>query len=199
MQLCTWFRSEKTCFNANVDKSRVRSEQYYRTRIVINSSMKHSDVQSLMAMSKDKAVKMCNKVSKSVVTTRSSCKDFAQDGRQCRTGTEKMHSFCDGCLYSSVVAGRAYDKADAQHLATNSGFIVEDIRGHIDSPICPSSVEKHAVYSHKVVADGMLDDSTDQKMRIFDINGLEDKYLNTILNRSCHSKIPNCDTQLYAK
>ena len=111
-----------------------------------------------------------------------------------------MHSFCDGRLYSSVVAGRAHDKADTQHIATNSGFIVEDIqRGHIDSPICPSSVEKHAVYSHKVVADGMLNDSTDQKMRIFDINGLEDKYLNTILNRSCHSKIPNCDTQLYAK
>ena len=68
---------KKSCFNANVDKSKVKSEHYYRTRIVINSSMKQSDVQSLMAMSKDKAVKMCNKVSKSVVTTRSSCKDFA--------------------------------------------------------------------------------------------------------------------------
>ena len=68
-------------------------------------------------------------------------------------------------LYSSVVAGRAYDKADTQHIATNSGFIVEDIeRGHIDPPICPSSVEKHAVYSHNVVADGMLDDSTDKNM-----------------------------------
>ena len=37
-------------------------------------------------------------------------------------------------------------------------------------------------------------------MRIFDINGLEDKYLNTILNRSYHlTSTPNCDAQSYEK
>ena len=111
-----------------------------------------------MAMSKDKAVKMCNKVCKSVVTTRSSCTDSAQDIHQ-------MNSLCNGCLYSSVVAGRASDKADTQHIATSSGFIADDTEsGQIDSAICQRSVEKHAVYSHKVVADEMLDDSTDKKM-----------------------------------
>ena len=37
-------------------------------------------------------------------------------------------------------------------------------------------------------------------MKIFDINGLEDKYLNTIINRSCHSNsTPKCDSQSYEK
>ena len=43
------------------------------------------------------------------------------------------------------------------------------------------SIEKHADECHKVV-DGA--DNADQKMKIFDINGLEVKYLNSILNRS---------------
>ena len=35
-------------------------------------------------------------------------------------------------------------------------------------------------------------------MRIFSINGLEDKYLNTILNRSSHSaNTLDCDSQSY--
>ena len=81
---------------------------------------------------------------------------------------------------------------------TSSGFIADDTeRGHIDSPIYQSSVEKHAVQFHKVVADEMLDDNMDQKMQIFDVKGLEDKYLNTIFNRSCSPKILNCDTQSY--
>ena len=188
----------KVVSNEHVEKLKVTSQNYYRTRIVFNSSMKQSNIQSLMAMSKDKAVKLCNKVCKSVVTTSSNCKDFAQDGRQCYTAVEKTHSLCDGCLYSSVVAGSASDEADTQHIATSSGHIAEDTeRGQIDSPICQSSVGQHAVHSHKVVAAEMLDDSTDQKMRIFDINGLEHKYLNTILNRSGHSKIPSSDTQFY--
>ena len=79
-----------------------------------------------------------------------------------RPMVEKRHSLC-GHLFSSVVAGRASDKADTQHIATSSGFIADDTeRGHINSPICPDSVEKHAVYSHKIVADEMLDDSVNQ-------------------------------------
>ena len=138
-----------------------------------------------MAMSKDKAVEMYSKTRRSMVTTRSSREVFAQGGHQCR---RKMHSLCDGRLFSSAVAGRASDKADTQHIATSSGFIADDTEcGHIDSPICPDSIEKHAVHTHKVVADEMLDDNVNQKMRIFNISGLEDKYLNTVLNRTCHS------------
>ena len=131
------------CTDESVDNCKIRTEKYYRTRILTNSRLKQANVQSLMAMSKNKAVEMYSKTCRSVVTTRTSCKDFAQDGRQ---------------------AGRASDKADTQYIATGSGFIADDTeRGHIDSPICPDSIEKHAVHSHKVVADEMLDDSVNKK------------------------------------
>ena len=107
---------------------------------------------------------MYSKTCRSVVTTRTSSKDYAQDGRQCHPMVNKRHSLCNSRLFSSVVAGRASDKADTQQIATSSGFIADETeRGHIDSPICPDSVEKHAVYSHEVVADKMLDDSVNQK------------------------------------
>ena len=57
-------------------------------------------------------------------------------------------------------------------------------RDHIDSPIRSDTVVNNSDECHKVV-DGA--DNADQKMKIFDINGLECKYLNTIINRSCHS------------
>ena len=39
-----------------------------------------------------------------------------------------------------------------------------------------------------------------QKMKIFDVNGLEDKYLNSIFNRSCHfTSTPDCDSESYKK
>ena len=39
-----------------------------------------------------------------------------------------------------------------------------------------------------------------KKMKIFDINGLEDKYLNSIFNRSCHfTSTPDCDSESYKK
>ena len=113
---------------------------------------------------------------------------------KCGQTVSKLRALCDGRPFSSVVAGKASVKADTQHIATGSGVITDEVeRGHIASTICSDSVEKHTNECHKVV-DGA--DNTDQKMKIFDINGLEDKYLNAIINRSYHSNItPKCDSQ----
>ena len=94
-------------------------------------------------MSKHKAVEVYTTTCRSLVSTRASSKDFAQDGHQCGPMVGKMHSLCDGHIFSPVVAGRA--------------------SGHIDSPICSDSVEKHSVRSHKVVSDEMLVDDGDKK------------------------------------
>ena len=63
-------------------------------------------------MSKDKAVEVYTKTCRSLVSTRTSSKNFAQDSRQCGSMVDKLYSLCDNHLFSSVVAGRASGKAD---------------------------------------------------------------------------------------
>ena len=95
------------------------------------------------------------------VSIRTSSKAFGQDGHQCSPVVRKMHSVCDSHLFSSVVAGKACDKANTQHIATSSGFTTDDAEhGDIDSPMCSDSVEKYADESYKVV-DGA--ENMDQK------------------------------------
>ena len=100
--------------------------------------------------------------------------------------------FCSCC--------RASGRADTLRIATSSGLADVAERGHIDSSTHGDSVENHVGDLHKAVDSVVLTNNVDQKMLIFDINVLEDKHLNTILNRSCYfSRIPNCDTQSYEK
>ena len=101
---------------------------------------------------------------------------------------------CVMAVFFSVVAGRAHDKADCPRSVTGTDRADDDTElGHIISPIHSTSIEKHADECHKVVGGA---EYADQKFKIFDINGLEDKYLNSIINRSCHfTSIPNCDLE----
>ena len=70
----------------------------------------------------------------------------------------------------------------------------ESERGHVTSPIHSTSIENHAVGCHKVV--GCAD--VDQNIKIFDINGLEDKYMHSIINRSTQFlSTPDCDLESY--
>ena len=123
-------------------------------------------------------------------------KVYAQDGCQCGQTVSKIRSLCDGRLFSSAVAGKAFGKADFQRSATGSGLTTDETEScHFASTIHSTSIEKHADKCHKVV-DGA--DNADQKMKIFDINGLEDKYLNSIINRSCHfTSTPDCASESY--
>ena len=132
----------------------------------------------------------------SSVRTSIACSGFAQDGHQWNTPVSKLRSLCDGHLFSSVVAGRAPDKANCTRSVTGSDKADDDKeRGHIISPIHSTSIEKHADDCHKVVSGA---DYADEKFKIFDINGLEDKYLNSIFNRSCHfTNTPDCDLESF--
>ena len=189
---------EQSCIIENVNNCNVKNKKMYRTRFVNNSSHNLSKIQSLVAMSKSKAFELYRKTCTPSVSTNITGKVFTQDGCQCGQTASKMRSLCDGCLFSSVVTGKAPGKADFQCSANTSGLTSDEIeRGHIASPIHSESIEKHADECHKVV-DGA--DNADQKMKIFDINGLEDKYLNSILNRACHfTSTPDCDSESYKK
>ena len=187
---------DQSCSTENVNKCNVNNEKVYTTRFVSNSNVSQSKIQSLLAMSKSKALEVYRKFCTSSVRTRIACSSFAQDGRQCNTPVSKLRSLCDGCLFSSVVAGRAPDKANCTRSVTGSDKADDDKeRGHIISPIHSTSIEKHADDCHKVVGGA---EYADRKFKIFDINGLEDKYLNSILNRSCHfTSTPDCDLESY--
>ena len=89
---------------------------------------------------------------------------------------QKLHSVCDGHLFSSVVTGRASGKADTPHIATSSRLADVTERGHIDSSTHDDSVENSTVGDlHKAADNAVLPNNVDQKMQIFCLNGLKDK------------------------
>ena len=121
----------------------------YTTRFVNNSKFSQSQIQSMMAMSKSKALEVYTKTCTVIRRTRIT---DAQDGRQCDLAVNKLRYFCDGRLFSSVVAGRAPGKADSQRSVIGNDLATDEMeRGHITSPIHSTSIENHAVGCHKVV------------------------------------------------
>ena len=65
--------------NEHVDKCHVKTE----TRFVNNSRLKQSNIQSLIAMSKGKALELYTKCVRPSVNTRTSSKVFFQDSCHC--------------------------------------------------------------------------------------------------------------------
>ena len=55
-------------------------------------------------------------------------------------------------------------KAGAKHISTISGYMTDDTEpGHIETPICGHSIEKHADESDKVFEGVILTDNVDKK------------------------------------
>ena len=155
----------------NVNNCSVNRKMVYTTRFVNNSKFSQSQIQSMMAMSKSKALEVYRKTCTVLSRTGITGAVFAQDGRQCDLAVTKLRSLCDGRLFSSVVAGRAPGKVDSQRSVIDNDLTTDDIEcGHMTSPIHSTSIENHPVGCHKVVGGA---DNVDQNIKIFDINGLE--------------------------
>ena len=114
-------------------------------------------------MSKARAVQLYTKYCKASGGI-STIKSFTQDGRHCRPMVQKLHSVCDGHLFSSVVTGRASGKADTPHIATRSGLFDVAERGHIDSSTHADSLENHVDDLHKAADNAVLANNMDQKV-----------------------------------
>ena len=121
---------------------------------------------------------------------------FVQDGGRQKQNVPQL-SFCDDCLYSEVAAGKASGKANTVPVVVNAD--------HSKSIVSCSNI-KWAICSEKSQPDiedrknvENADKVGSEKMKLFDINGLEDKYINSILIRSCHDSknVANCNAKSY--
>ena len=119
---------------------------------------------------------------------------FAQDGGICSSSTVST-ALSDGRLYSDVTKGCASRKAYLfnTHTWPRCGSNIDkhsepNTELRIVNTACGNS--KNAVHKQTRVAA-----SDNDKMKIFDINGLDDKYSSSILIKSCHEgkSVPTCN------
>ena len=113
---------DQSCITENVNNCNVSYDKVYTTRFVNNSNFSQSKIQSMLAMSKSKALELFRKSCTSSVRTKITASVFAQDGRQCDPAVSKLRSMCDGRLFFSVVACRAPGKADCQRSVNGYGL-----------------------------------------------------------------------------
>ena len=163
---------------------------------VINSSYKPCDVEAMMAMEKDTVCKWFHNSVRKHVSVKSSRLSFAQDGGGQKQNAPQI-SFCDGCLYSEVAAGKASRKASTVPVVANvdhSESVV--LCSNMKRVICSKTSQPDIVDRKNV---GNVDKVGSEKMKLYDINGLQDKYINSILIWSCHDRknVKNCNAKLY--
>ena len=168
----------------------------YRTRFVINSSYKLCDVEAMMAMKKEKACKWFHSSVTNQASVNPSQYSFAQDGGRQKKNVPQL-SFCDDRLYSEVAAGKASRKAITVPVVVNADH---------SKSIVPCSDIKRVICSKKAEADIENRKNVEnaakvgsEKIKLYDINGLEDKYINSILIRPCHDieNVANCNAKSY--
>ena len=165
----------------------------YRTRFVINSSYKPCHVEAMMAMKKDNACKCFQICMRKHASVKPSWLSFAQDGHRQKQSVPQL-SFCDGHLYSEVAAG----------IASVSVPVIANV-DHSESVVSCSNIKR--VISSETSQPDIVDTNNvenddkvgSEKMKLYDINRLEDKYINSILIQSCHNRknVTNCNAKLY--
>ena len=164
----------------------------YNTRYVTNSGFKSSEVEDLLRMPKQRVMCLCqdshNKHKATVVSS------FAQDGG-ISSSSHASIALDDGRSYADAVKGCASGKAYLFN--THS------------QPRCGSNIDKHSepnteprivntAYDHSknaVHVETCVTARDNDNMKVFDINGLDDKYFSSILIKSCHEgkSVPPCN------
>ena len=129
-------------------------------------------------------------------SVKSSRLSFAQDGGGQKPNTPQI-SFCDGRLYSEIAAGKTSRKASTVPVVANvdhSESVV--LCSNMKRVIC-SKTSQPDIVDRKNVEN--VDKVRSEKMKLYDINGLEDKYISSILIRSCHDRknVINCNAKSY--
>ena len=158
------------------------------------TGFKSLEVEELLNMKKQKVMVLFqdrNRFSTETAVTGS----FAQDG-----GTHSNRyvstALCDGRAYAEVAKG----------CASTKGTYLFDTRA---SPRCGSNIDKYIKPNTVVCTENTACENSDNvvcdktcfiagdsdKIKIFDINGLDDKYLSSILINSCHdvNSVPACN------
>ena len=142
----------------------------FRTRFVINSSYKPCDVEAMMAMKKDTVCKWFHNSVRKHACVQSSRLSFAQDGGGQKQNAPQI-SFYDGRLYSEVAAGKASRKATTVPVVANldhSKSVV--LCSNMKRVICSKTSQPDIVGRKNV---GNVDKVGSEKMKLYDINGLE--------------------------
>ena len=174
---------------ANVGVPPVKTK--YNTRYVTNSGFKCSEVEALLCMPKQRVMSLCqdshNKHKATVISS------FAQDGGVSSSSHASI-ALDDGRSYADAVKGCASGKTYLFNTHSR--------------PRCGSNIDKHSepnteprivntAYDQSknaVHAETSVTARDNDNMKVFDINGLDDKYFSSILIKSCYEgkSVPPC-------